>query len=98
MDNLMFLGINVDAMNKVIDTCEEVLKNKGFDIVEIDRMNDIALSKFHEYGTLEDITSSIIDAYFSATQYVLEEKFPDINVEYCVNGDVSDLYIDGELQ
>jgi len=94
--NFQFLGIYEDAINDAIDTCESALKKVGASISDIDDMNDDALYRLKECGDFEDITNSIISAYFSTVGYFIKKYRPDADVDYYVNGDDSHLYIDRE--
>ena len=93
--NFQYLGIYEDAINDAIDTCESALKQVGGED-DIDDMNEYALYHLKECGSFDDITNSIISAYFSTMKYFIKKYRPDADVDYYVNGDDSHLYIDHE--
>lgn len=94
--NLAYLGIYPSAIDSAINSCEAAMKKVGMSISEIEKMNEMALEEFQECGSLEDITNSIIRAYFDTTQYLIVEKFPGKKVDYFVNCEDSHFFIDGE--
>lgn len=89
-----YLGIHVDEIEKAAKTCEDAMEHLGFSIDEIDDMNEYAKDEFEEVGSLSDITNSIIGAYFHATEYMVNKRFPRLGVRYYVNGWDSDFYVD----
>ena len=89
-----FLGIYVDTIERAVKECEDAMERLGFDMSEIDDMNDYAKSDFEEIGSLSDITNSIIDAYYSAAEYMIHKKYPNLTVEYYVDGYCSSFYVD----
>ena len=96
ISNLAYLGIYEDAINSAIDTCEEALKSLDFSVDDIDNMNEWAVDDLKQIGSWDDITNSIIEAYFSTTAYMINERFPDKECDYYVNCDDSHFYIDNE--
>lgn len=94
--NFQYLGIYEDAINDAIDTCESALKQVGASVSDIDSMNEDALCYLKECGSFDDITNSIISAYFSTVGYFIKKYKPDADVDYYVNGNDSHLYIDRE--
>lgn len=96
MTNLAYLGIYPGAIDAAINSCETAMEKMGMSISEIDKMNEMALEEFQECGRLEDITNSVIGAYFDTTQYLIVEKFPGRKVDYYVNCEDSHFYLDGE--
>lgn len=94
--NLAYLGIYPSAIDSAINSCETAMENMGMSISEIDEMNEMALEEFQECGSLEDITNSVISAYFDTTKYLIVEKFPGRKVDYFINCEDSHFYIDGE--
>ena len=90
-----FLGIYVDSIERAAATCEEAMERLGFDVSEIDDMNDYAKQELdEEWGGLDDITNRIISAYFRATEYMIHERVPSLGVNYYVNGYCSSFDVD----
>ena len=89
MTNLAFLGIYPHAIDSAIENCEEAMKDLGFTVSEIDDMNEAALEDLKEIGTFDDITNSIIAAYYGAAKWTIKERYPEIAVDYYVNCDDS---------
>lgn len=96
LTNLAYIGIYPDAIDSAINACELAMQKAGMSVAEIDKMNEMALEQFHECGSLEDITNSVIDAYFDTTKYLIDEKFPGRDTSYYVNCHDSSFYMDGE--
>ena len=94
--NLQYLGIYEDSIDSAINSCEEALKQLEFDVSDIDRMNDYALEDLKACGDWNDITNSIINAYFSTTQWFIAQRYPEIDTDYYVNGYDSHFYIGGD--
>lgn len=85
MTNLAFLNIYPDAIDDAIESCEDAMKELGFTISEIDDMNECAMEDLKEIGSFDDITNSIISAYYHAAASMIEDKYPGISVDYYVN-------------
>lgn len=83
--NLQYLGIYEDAIDDAISECEDVLKELGFNISEIDTMNERAVRDFRSYGTTGDITNSIIQAYFDETESMILSRYPEAYISTYVN-------------
>ena len=99
MSNWMpFLGIYPVAIGNAIDQCELAMKNTGFGSHAISEMHDMAEECLKETGSFEDITNSIIYAYFSTTKDMIERCWPGHEVDYFINCSDSHFYIDGEEQ
>ena len=98
MINLEFLEIYPDVIDTVIDTCENVLRELGFSVIEIDDMNDDAKSDFEMTGSLKNITNSIIESYYTVTASMIKKRYPEKEVTWCIDGPDSDFCIDGEVQ
>lgn len=91
-----YLGIYPNTIENVVNDCEEIMARLGFDDNEIDDMNEYAKDEFEDVGCLDDITNSIIRAYYGATEYMIHEKYPFLRVNYyvdcgCSSFDVDDL-------
>ena len=98
INGLCFLGIYEDAINSAIEKAESLMKHEDFDfdISDIDEMNEWALEYLKECGSFEDITNSIILAYFSSTEAYIKQKYPDADIDYYVNCMDSYLIYKGE--
>jgi len=94
--NMQYLGIYEDAIDTAINTCEEAMKQMEFSIHDIDTMNELALEDLKSMGSWDDITNSIIQAYFSTTAYLINKRHPDLDVDYYVNCHDSHFYIGQE--
>jgi len=91
-----FLGIYAETIERVAKECEDTMEKLGFSIREIDDMNDYAKEEFEDIGRLNEITDSIIGAYYRATEYMIHQKFPKLEVTYYVDGYCSSLEV-GDL-
>lgn len=91
-----FLGIDAETIERVAKECEDAMEKLGFSISEIDDMNDYAKEEFEEIGRLNEITDSIIGAYYRAAEYMILQKFPNLEVKYYVDGYCSSLEV-GDL-
>ena len=89
-----FLGIYVDSIERASEQCEDAMEKLGFDIDEIDDMNDYAKEELQEYCDFSDITNSIIAAYYRATEYMIHQKYPTLAVNYYVDGYCSSFDVD----
>lgn len=96
MSNIRFLGIYEEEINEAVNSSELALKREGFTEKEIDEMNDMVLEQLEECGDWNDITNSIIDAYFTVAADLIKQRRKDVKVSYYVNGMDSHFYIDGE--
>lgn len=90
-----FLGIYTDEIECASKMCEDAMERLGFDVSEIDDMNDYAKQELdEEWGGFDDITNRIISAYFRAAEYMIHERFPVIGVNYYVDGYCSSFDVD----
>lgn len=89
MRNLAFLRIYPHAIDSAIEKCAKAMKDLGFTVSGLDDMNDAALEDLKEIGTFDDITNSIIAAYYGTAKCMIEERYPGIEVDYYVNCDDS---------
>lgn len=94
--NMQYLGIYEDAINNAIEKAETLLGMEEFDFTEQDicKMNDLSLQYLNENGSFENITNSIIEAYFSTVKWYVNEKYPNAQIDYYVNCSDSHLYYD----
>lgn len=87
MDTCTFLGIYPEYIEKASKTCEDAMERLGFSVSEIDDMNDYAKQEIDENrGGMDGITNRIISAYYSVTACMIHEKFPNLRVDYDVDG------------
>ena len=95
--NMHFLGIYEDAINSAIESAENLLKREEFDFTDwdIDQLNDWAVQYLAENGSFENITDSIIYAYFSSAKEYVNKKYPNAQIDFYVNCNDSHLYYDG---
>lgn len=90
-----FLGIYTDAIERAARQCEQAMSKLGFDVSEIDDMNDYAKQELdEEWGGVDSITNRIIGAYYRAAEYMIHEKYPALGVDYYVNCDDSSFIVD----
>ena len=94
--NFQYLGIYEDAIDNAIASCEEALRQLEFDVSDIDDMNEKAVANLRNFGDWDDITNSIIRAYFEATIDFINYHRPEIDVDCYINCDDSHLYIGGD--
>lgn len=99
VSNLAYLGIYPDTIDVAIGVAEAAVKccfsgNIG-NIGTVEKLHEMAKQDLEENGSMEDITNSIIHAYFSTAAYLINEKFPYLPVDYYVNCTDSHFYIDG---
>ena len=91
-----FFRIYTDEIEDAANECEAAMEKLGFTVDEIDDMYDFAKQSFEDIGDLSDITNSIISCLFRHTETSIHEKFPNLRVDYYVDGccssfDVEDL-------
>ena len=96
MSNIRFLGIYEEEINNAVDTSELAMKREGFTEKEIEEMNDMVIEQLEECGDWSNITSSIIDAYFTVAADLIKQRGLGVNVSYYINGMDSHFYINGE--
>lgn len=89
-----YLGIYVDSIEKAAKQCEDLMERLGFSISEIDDMNEYAKDDIEDTAVFSEITNCIIRAYFSATEYMIHEKYPALGVHYHVDGYCSSIKAD----
>lgn len=98
---LSFLGIYVADIDHATDNLDEVLKNNGFSITEIDNMYNRAKYAINECisridNPLDNITDLIIRSCYEAAVDMFEKRFPDKTVYYWVNGYCSSFEVSTE--
>lgn len=98
ISNMHYLGIYEDAINDAVESAENLLKHDDFDFgtQDINNMNEWAIEDLNENGSFDDITNSIINAYFSSAKAYVNKHYPDAQIEYYVNCNDSHLYYDGD--
>lgn len=89
---LHLLNIYTDAINGAIESCETILKELDPSI-SMDVIHDNAMSYLEQNGTFEDITNSIIRAYYTETKEYVEETFPELKIQFKVDCDLSEIYV-----
>lgn len=88
---LSFCGIYPIAIENIDDKITEELKKVGIDF----EITDSELQfKLAEIGDWKDITNSIISAFCSIGASMVYRKYPSAEIEWDVNGDVSDFTIE----
>lgn len=97
MTNLQYLRIYPDAIDSAIDSAENAMNFCGLgDYTYIDDMNEEAFSNLNYLGSFENITNSIISAYFStAAAFIEKYATKKYKVDYYINCSDSDFYVDG---
>ena len=95
ISNLCYIGIYEDAINDAIESSEELLKLFGFGVNDVAEMNKCARDYLVENGSFEDITNSIIYAYFSSAKAYIENVYKEVEIDFYINGHDSHLYYDG---
>ena len=97
ISNLSYLGIYTNAIDSAIDKAEAALKERGLDVAAIDSMNEQAVGRIEEmFPDFSEVTNVIIGCYFEAALTELEERFPNLETDYYVNGHDSHIYVAGE--
>lgn len=93
MADIRYIGIYTDAIESIIDTCYDALKNEEIDV----DLEDMVTEDLKEIGDWSDITNSIIGAYLNITSSLINDKHNnDKYATYYVNCHDSHLYVDGE--
>ena len=95
ISNMHYLGIYEDAINDAVESSENLLKLLDFNDNDIDLLNYYAKEYLAENGNFNDITNSIIYAYFTTAKAYVESKYPNAAVTFYVNCHDSYLYLDG---
>lgn len=95
--NLQYLGIHEDAIDRAIESAENLLRCEEFDFTErdVEKLNDEAFQYLKENGNFEDITNSIIYAYYSSAKEYVNNEYPYAQIDFYVNCHDSHLYYDG---
>lgn len=93
--NLQYLRIYPDAIDTAISRVEEAMEGLGFGAREIQDMHDEAFSELEEVGNWENITNSIIFAYYRTAEAFILERYPGATVDYYVNGTDSPFEVSG---
>lgn len=96
MNALNCFGIYEDEINKADEICQDVLCHAGLENRYDEMMND-ALDYFYDIqlSCETNITNGLIGCMFNSTRNILMEKYPDLDVDYYVNGYDSHLYVNG---
>lgn len=98
LDGCHFFGIWPEQIEDACTTCEDVLERYGLGS-EIDDVYEFAEEHLHELliGDQTHLSNQICDALFYELKVVLNRNFPDLNVDYYVNGSLdTNFYIEGE--
>ena len=94
ISNLAFLGIYPDAIDNAIEKSEKLMQKLGFSENDIAKMHDEAKENLNGIGNFNDITNSIILAYFATVKsFALEDDYSKIS--YYINCSDSHLYYEG---
>lgn len=88
---LSFCGIYPDAIENINDEITEELKKVDIDFEITDSEFQF---KLKEIGDWVDITNSIISAFCSIGADMVYRRYPNAEIEWDVNGDVSDFTIE----
>ena len=95
-DILPFLGIYTWDIETAIKKAENACFDAGIDLC--DEANDLDMDIFFWFlkhnGDWENITTSIIEAYYYALGKAVEQNIPEATVTYYVNGAASSFYIE----
>lgn len=89
-----FFHIYTEEIEDAAKECEAAMEKLGFTVDEIDDMYDFAKESFEDIGDLSDITNSIISCLFRHTETSIHEKFPNLRVDYYVDGCCSSFDVD----
>lgn len=98
---LAYLEIFPKYIYDAICTAEKLVRHVadeyGLDAYSlVNELNTEAVNEMKEVGTFENITASVINAYFSTAKWICEREANGIEVDYEVNGMCSALYVNGE--
>lgn len=85
------IGLNTDAVQNVIKLCENTLDKAGCDCMEIDTMYENAKEILNKHADFDNLSDSIINAFYRSTINVLKEKELNFCVEY-IDGQISKIY------
>lgn len=88
-----FLCIYPQAIESAKSACETALEQMGISTCDLDNEAEHA---FKECSNLDDITNSIIYAYFETTKGMIEAAGKNVECSYYINCDDSHFYINGE--
>lgn len=95
ISNMHYLGIYEDAIDNAVESSENLLKLFNFNDNDINLLNYYAREYLIENGNFNEITNSIIYAYFITAKEYVESKYPNAVVTFYVNYHDSYLYLDG---
>lgn len=103
MSVLNFFGIYPDEIEQVAEVFEKTLEKEGLSVREIDDEWDAVMQTMQE--TLADadfnqttITNVIMYATYDVLKAVIEERHPEKEASYFINGCDTHFYIDNEEQ
>lgn len=96
MNTLNFLGIYETAINNAVEVSESALKEVRLEN-KIDDLHNSIEECLKEIGDWENITNSIIYAYFSTAESIIEEEYgEEKKIDFYINCDDSHFYINNE--
>ena len=96
MNTLKFLGIYENAINNAVEVSESALKEVRLEN-KINYLHNSIEECLKEIGDWKDITNSIIYAYFSTTESIIEEEYgEEKKIDFYINCDDSHFYINNE--
>lgn len=95
ISNIHYLGIYEDAIDDAVESSENLLRLFDFNDNDINLLNDYAREYLIENGDFNEITNSIIYAYFITAKEYVESKYQNAVVTFYVNCHDSYLYLDG---
>ena len=82
ISNIHYLGIYEDAIDDAVESSENLLRLFDFNDNDINLLNDYAREYLIENGDFNEITNSIIYAYFITTKEYVESKYPNAVVTF----------------
>ena len=94
--NLQYLSIYEKAIDWAISAAEEAIKRVGLGDQGVQDLNEMALDELKESGDWDNITNSIIRAYFIVAYDMIKQTNPKIECSYYVNCYDSHFYMNGK--
>lgn len=86
---LPFFTIYPEDIEHAVEVADDAMEEAGIDLTkEGDIDEDVITDALNQFGSWNDITTSVIEAYYSACADVVYEKFgrENVEVDYYING------------
>ena len=98
ISNLQYLGIYEGAIDRAIDIAERAVEEYVTSSSHpVDDLASDAYDWLQSCGSFEDITNSIISAWFTTACAMIGRDNSDLDIDWFVNCDDSNIIINGDF-